>query len=87
VLKIDKRFVDGIGRGGSEAALARTIIALGDSLSLHTVAEGVARPQQQEQLRALGCSYAQGFLFAHPLTAAEIDDLFGGLSSPAVEAA
>jgi diguanylate cyclase (GGDEF)-like protein/PAS domain S-box-containing protein len=87
VLKIDKRFVDGIGRGGSEAALARTIIALGDSLSLHTVAEGVARPQQQEQLRALGCSYAQGFLFAHPLSAAEIDDLFGGLASPAVEAA
>jgi diguanylate cyclase (GGDEF)-like protein/PAS domain S-box-containing protein len=75
VLKIDKRFIDGMSRGGSEAALARTIIALGDSLSLRTVAEGVARPQQQEQLIALGCTYAQGFLFAQPLGAAEIDTL------------
>ncbi|MBV9879282.1 MAG: EAL domain-containing protein, partial [Gemmatirosa sp.] len=75
VLKIDRRFVDGMTRGGSEAALARTIIALGDSLSLRTVAEGVARPQQQEQLRALGCAYGQGFLFAHPLDAPDITRL------------
>jgi diguanylate cyclase (GGDEF)-like protein len=72
VLKIDRRFIEGMTRGGSEAALARTIIALGDSLSLRTVAEGIARPQQQEQLRALGCAYGQGFLFAHPVGAEEI---------------
>ncbi|AHG92030.1 diguanylate cyclase [Gemmatirosa kalamazoonensis] len=72
VLKIDRRFIDAMCRGGSEAALARTIIALGDSLALRTVAEGVARPQQQEQLRALGCEYGQGFLFAHPVPPEEI---------------
>ena len=75
VLKIDRRFVDGMCRGGSEAALARTIIALGDSLALRTVAEGVARPQQQEQLKALGCEYGQGFLFAHPVPPEEITRL------------
>jgi diguanylate cyclase (GGDEF)-like protein len=75
VLKIDRRFIDGMCRGGSEAALARTIIALGDSLALRTVAEGVARPQQQEQLRALGCAYGQGFLFAHPVPPEEITRL------------
>jgi predicted signal transduction protein with EAL and GGDEF domain len=41
VLKIDKSFVDGLRRGGSDAALARTIVALGGSLGLQTVAEGV----------------------------------------------
>jgi EAL domain-containing protein (putative c-di-GMP-specific phosphodiesterase class I) len=75
VLKIDRRFVDAMCRGGSEAALARTIIALGDSLALRTVAEGVARPQQQEQLKALGCEYGQGFLFAHPVPPEEITRL------------
>jgi hypothetical protein len=40
VLKIDKSFVDGVARGGSDAALARTIVALGDALALRTVAEG-----------------------------------------------
>ncbi len=41
VLKIDRAFVEGVARGGSDAALARTIIALGDTLGLRTVAEGV----------------------------------------------
>jgi EAL domain-containing protein (putative c-di-GMP-specific phosphodiesterase class I) len=81
VLKIDRRFVDGMCRGGSEAALARTIIALGDSLALRTVAEGVARPQQQEQLRALGCEYGQGFLFAQPVPPEEITRLLDDRAS------
>jgi EAL domain-containing protein (putative c-di-GMP-specific phosphodiesterase class I) len=61
VLKIDKSFVDGVARGGSDAALARAVIALAEVLSLRTVAEGVARPQQNERLQALGCQFGQGF--------------------------
>jgi diguanylate cyclase (GGDEF)-like protein/PAS domain S-box-containing protein len=87
VLKIDRRFIDGMCRGGSEAALARTIIALGDSLALRTVAEGVARPQQQEQLRALGCEYGQGFLFAQPVPPEEITRLLDEGVARASEAA
>jgi diguanylate cyclase (GGDEF)-like protein len=67
VLKIDKRFVDGVTRDGGDAAFARTIIALGEMLSLQTIAEGITRPQQQERLNALGCRLGQGYLFAEPL--------------------
>jgi diguanylate cyclase (GGDEF)-like protein/PAS domain S-box-containing protein len=75
VLKIDRSFVEGVGRGGSDAALARAIIALGEVLSLRTVAEGVARPLQRERLQALGCQFAQGYLFAEPLTPEEVEAL------------
>jgi hypothetical protein len=56
ILKIDKAFVDGLLRGGAHAALARTVIALGDSLGLRTVAEGdraagAARPAPRARLR------------------------------------
>jgi diguanylate cyclase (GGDEF)-like protein/PAS domain S-box-containing protein len=72
VLKIDKSFIDGVGRGGSEAALARTIIALGDTLRLRTVAEGVESVAQSAELQALGCHHGQGYLFARPATGAEV---------------
>jgi EAL domain-containing protein (putative c-di-GMP-specific phosphodiesterase class I) len=79
VLKIDKSFVDGVAQGGSDAALARAIIALGEMLSLRTVAEGVARPQQQARLQALGCEFGQGFLFAEPLTADEVGKMLSAV--------
>jgi diguanylate cyclase (GGDEF)-like protein/PAS domain S-box-containing protein len=75
ILKIDKSFVDGIGHGGSDTALARTIIALGDMLRLRTVAEGVERADQRAQLRAIGCQHGQGYHFAKPLTAREVEPL------------
>jgi diguanylate cyclase (GGDEF)-like protein/PAS domain S-box-containing protein len=73
VLKIDRVFVDGLQRGGSDAALARTVVALGGSLGLRTVAEGVETAEQAAALRAMGCTYAQGFLFARPLAAAALE--------------
>jgi diguanylate cyclase (GGDEF)-like protein/PAS domain S-box-containing protein len=69
VLKIDRSFVDGVARGASDAALARTIIALGDTLGLRTVAEGIEDRAQRDQLRLLGCHLGQGYLFSRPLTA------------------
>jgi diguanylate cyclase (GGDEF)-like protein/PAS domain S-box-containing protein len=64
VLKIDRAFVEGVQHGGSDTALARTIIALGQTLSLRTVAEGVEIESQRRQLRSMGCSLGQGFLFS-----------------------
>jgi EAL domain-containing protein (putative c-di-GMP-specific phosphodiesterase class I) len=75
ILKIDKSFVDGLSRGGSDAALARTIIALGDTLALRCIAEGVEDDAQRTHLQALGCDYAQGFFFARPMPSSEIDAL------------
>ena len=67
VLKIDKSFVDGVDRDDHDAALVRTIVALGDMLGLATVAEGIERASQRDHLRAIGCHRGQGYLFARPL--------------------
>ena len=78
VLKIDKVFVDGLKRGtGHEAALARTIVGLGASLGLRTVAEGIETDAQRAILAELGCALGQGYLFARPLPP---DDVTGWLA-------
>jgi predicted signal transduction protein with EAL and GGDEF domain len=84
VLKIDKSFIDGIARGGDGAALARTIVALADTLQLHTVAEGIEDGAQHTALRALGCTLGQGFLFARPMAQAELLRCIAGDISPVV---
>jgi predicted signal transduction protein with EAL and GGDEF domain len=67
VLKIDKAFVTGVDEGEGGAALVRAIVALGRSLGLGTVAEGVETAEQARALRALGCHYGQGYLFSRPV--------------------
>ncbi|MGZ8377435.1 MAG: putative bifunctional diguanylate cyclase/phosphodiesterase [Gemmatirosa sp.] len=77
VLKIDKTFIDGLllaqtQGDSSELALARAIVALGDTLSLRTMAEGVEAAPQWEQLQRLGCTIGQGHLFARALPPDEV---------------
>jgi EAL domain-containing protein (putative c-di-GMP-specific phosphodiesterase class I) len=78
VLKIDKAFVDDVALGGSQAALARTIVALGETLSLRTVAEGIETAEQAGALVAMGCRVGQGYWFARPLPAAEVTAMIEG---------
>lgn len=66
-LKIDKSFVDMLGKTESPAAIVPTIISLAHSLSLDVVAEGVETQEQRDLLRSLACNEAQGFLFSPPL--------------------
>lgn len=73
VLKIDKSFVDGIASDDSGAAIATTIIALGKTLGLRTVAEGIEQHEQWAKLRSLGCDLGQGYLFARPLDAETVE--------------
>lgn len=80
MLKIDRTFVDPVAVQGSDPVLARAIIALGKTLRIETVAEGIERPEQREGLRALGCTLGQGYLFARPMAA---DDLAATLIEPA----
>ena len=77
VLKIDKTFVDNVTRGGSHAALARTIVALAEALSVHCVAEGVEESEQRACLRDLGCALGQGYHFARPMSAEGVARLIG----------
>ncbi len=69
IIKIDRSFVAELGKGSANAALVKAITALGTSMSLRTVAEGVEELAQIDELRELGCRYAQGFHFAKPLSA------------------
>jgi EAL domain-containing protein (putative c-di-GMP-specific phosphodiesterase class I) len=75
ILKIDKSFVQHLGEGGSQGELVRTIVRLGESLRLDTVAEGIETQEQRSALQAMGCTFGQGYLFARPLPAEEIDRL------------
>ena len=83
ILKIDRSFLQRMHQGPHDAALIRTIIALAKLLSLRTIAEGVEDIEQQEQLRALGCDSAQGFLFGRPMSADEVEKMYasGGLTA------
>jgi diguanylate cyclase (GGDEF)-like protein/PAS domain S-box-containing protein len=75
VLKIDRSFVEGLARPtGTDAALARTIIALGASLQLRTIAEGIEVDAQRTILRELGCDYGQGYLYARPLAPGDVQN-------------
>ncbi|HEY0970322.1 MAG TPA: EAL domain-containing protein [Gemmatimonadales bacterium] len=79
VLKIDRTFITNVGGEGHDTALARTILALGDTLSLRCVAEGIEDAHQHAHLRELGCELGQGFLFSRPVSAEEVEGLLGGL--------
>jgi diguanylate cyclase (GGDEF)-like protein/PAS domain S-box-containing protein len=71
ILKIDKAFVEVIDQGGEGPVLAQAIVALGETLRMHTVAEGIETEAQRGALLRLGCELGQGFLFAPPLDAEE----------------
>jgi diguanylate cyclase (GGDEF)-like protein/PAS domain S-box-containing protein len=66
-VKIDRSFVNDIPADSDDAALTRAIIAMGHSLGLHVVAEGVERRDQLEFLRHEGCDEYQGYHFAKPM--------------------
>ncbi|HAX75018.1 MAG TPA: GGDEF domain-containing response regulator [Cyanobacteria bacterium UBA11372] len=66
-LKIDRSFISGIEQQEKNLDITRTIITLAHSLELDAIAEGVETPAQLDILRALGCEYAQGYLFSPPL--------------------
>jgi diguanylate cyclase (GGDEF)-like protein len=72
-LKIDRSFVGGIALGGRLAALVEAILAMGRSLDLRMVAEGIEDIRQVAALRAIGCEFGQGFLFARPMPANQVN--------------
>ena len=89
MLKVDKAFVDGIGRGREDTALAHEIVKLSHTLQLHTVAEGIEEADQAAHLAALGCQDGQGYHFARPLVTSALTELLaqtladGGFYLPA----
>jgi EAL domain-containing protein (putative c-di-GMP-specific phosphodiesterase class I) len=70
-LKIDRSFIERLGLQNDDAALADTIVQLGQSLGMSTVAEGIEEYGQLAALREMGCDFAQGFYFSRPIPADE----------------
>jgi diguanylate cyclase (GGDEF)-like protein/PAS domain S-box-containing protein len=68
-LKVDRSFIDELDSNSEDVAIVRAIIAMGESLGLSVLAEGVERVSQAAQLQRLNCHLAQGFLFGRPLSA------------------
>jgi EAL domain-containing protein (putative c-di-GMP-specific phosphodiesterase class I) len=77
ILKIDRSFVERLSHASDNAELARTIVRLGQSLQLQTVAEGVEDSTQFLTLRRMGCDIGQGYYFGRPMESDEIGRLVG----------
>ncbi|WP_229414711.1 putative bifunctional diguanylate cyclase/phosphodiesterase [Zemynaea arenosa] len=67
-LKIDRAFVSEITESARGSSIAEMVVQLGRNLGLSIVAEGVEDERQAQVLEALGCPYAQGYLFSRPIT-------------------
>jgi len=74
-LKIDKSFVRTMDVDRENLEITKSIVMLGQSLDISTIAEGVETPTHLAELRQLGCQYAQGYLFSRPVPAAKVNEI------------
>ncbi len=74
-IKIDRSFIAGLDVDPTDTAVTSSIVALGHSLNLSVVAEGVETQAQLDRLRELGCSVTQGYLHQRPAPPEVIDEL------------
>ncbi|TXT40319.1 MAG: PAS/PAC and Chase sensor-containing diguanylate cyclase/phosphodiesterase [Comamonadaceae bacterium] len=74
-LKIDKAFVKDLTTSEKAKAIVKAIIAIGQSMGITLVSEGVETPAQKDQLIALGCTLLQGYLITRPIECADMERL------------
>ncbi|MEA2253150.1 MAG: hypothetical protein QOG70_3392 [Solirubrobacteraceae bacterium] len=85
ILKMDRSFLTA-GASPETSGLATAVVALGETLQLEVVAEGIEFPEQWNTLRELGCELGQGFYFARPMSAdAALEFLRSNQGAGAVE--
>ncbi len=66
-LKIDRSFVQHLDSDSRDYAMVQMILGLSQQLGLSAIAEGIETPQQLHLIKAMGCQFAQGYLFSQPL--------------------
>ncbi|MFN3398686.1 MAG: EAL domain-containing protein, partial [Sulfurimicrobium sp.] len=71
-IKIDRSFIVDLTESDDARAMIEAMLALGRSLRMITIAEGIELPEQAELLLRLGCSEGQGDLFARPMSASQL---------------
>ena len=74
-LKIDRSFVSRMTETSDNAEIVKTIVTLAHNLGIKVIAEGVETEEQKRQLCALGCEYAQGYLFSRPVPPSSVMQL------------
>ena len=72
-LKIDQSFIRNALNNPDDAAIARTIVALGHSLNLKVIAEGVETREHEQFLQEHGCDEVQGFRYSKPIALPDFD--------------
>ena len=75
VLKVDRSFVSAIGYDKTAAAIVGSICQLGHLLDLQVVAEGVETSEQRNAALDAGCDMAQGYFYAHPMPASQVNEM------------
>jgi EAL domain-containing protein (putative c-di-GMP-specific phosphodiesterase class I) len=74
-LKIDRSFVQRIGRDPEDAAIIRAIVTIARTLHMHIVGEGIETVDQYEHLLSVGCDRGQGYFFARPMPTHAVSEL------------
>ncbi len=74
-IKVERRFVAALGTEDATGPIAQAVIATGSALGLRVIGAGAESPEQVEQLRRLGCTDVQGFLFSKPVAADQVSAL------------
>jgi EAL domain-containing protein (putative c-di-GMP-specific phosphodiesterase class I) len=82
MIKVDRSFVEGAERSARDAAITANLVSLAHALGLVAIAEGIESGAQLDSMRRLGCDHAQGYLFARPMPADELDALLGDEAWP-----
>jgi len=80
-IKIDRSFVRDHGDIAGQNAIIRAITALGVSLGMSTIAEGVETSDQLARIRAEGCTSVQGYLFSQPVPVGEVASLIADFAA------
>jgi len=76
-LKIDRSFLQGVAGNPEDAQIVHTILLLAEAMNLAVVAEGVETEDQRQALMRVGCTIAQGYLFARPGSASDLTQWLG----------
>ncbi len=70
-IKLDRRFIKSLPQNTKDDRIVAAVVAMGRSLDISVIAEGVETREQRDRLISLGCTEAQGFLFSRPIAASE----------------
>jgi diguanylate cyclase (GGDEF)-like protein/PAS domain S-box-containing protein len=85
MIKVDRSFIQGMEEETKDAAIAANLVTLAHALGVLAIAEGIESDGQLASLKGLGCDLAQGFLFARPLPAGQVQHLLSGSFGDLIE--